>query len=173
MESYKEIIQNAHKELSKQLMDLIENCKEYTIETKNGSSDDKILDVLCNNKKILTATYEILGTYDSQFNLFFWAKNIKLVDKQITKISKNVKKYSSKIKEMIIEKRYKDVDYLERLYYYTNNGIFFIFPDNVNDIIEFSTYVSKCKGILKQQNNLVQNGKIVYTYYIITDILGT
>jgi hypothetical protein len=172
MENYREIIKDEYVKLSRQLTDLTEKCQEYVIEIK-GTNDDKILDVYCNNKKILSAVYEILGTYDTQCNLFFWSKNMKFADRQVTKISREIKKHSKKIKSMILEKKYKDIDYLEKMYYYTSNNIFFVFPDNISEIIEFSVFFCKCKGILKYKNNSAKEGKLIYTYYIITDILGT
>ena len=172
--TYANYIKNKYVKLSKQLLELTEKCQEYSIETKSSGHDDKILDVYCKNKKILSAHYEILGTYDSQCNLFFWAKNMQLIDKQSTKLSKRIKSYHKEIEEMILNKKYNDLDYLEKILYYTKNNIFFMMPDNLETLIEFSVTISECKGVLSQVNdNLAKENKIVYSYYLITDIIGT
>ena len=172
--SYKSQIKNKYVNLSRQLIELMEKCQEYSIETKSTNNDDKILDVYCKNKKILSAHYEILGTYDTQCNLFFWAKNMQLIDKQSTKLSKKVKSYHKEIQEMILNRKYSDTDYLEKLLYYTKNNIFFMMSDNLETLIEFSVVISECRGVLSQINdNLAKGNKTVYSYYLITDIIGT
>ena len=156
---------------NKELNTIIEKYPEYFVEINEDSSENNVLEVYYNNKKILSAKYQILGIYDEHCNLFTWAKYIQLIDKKLTKISKKIKAMSSIIKNIIIKNEYSDIDYLEKIMYYLSNNTFIIYPQNINELINFSTFATKYKGVIKSKMNI--NDKSVYIYYLIIDIIST
>ena len=163
----KQTLANYNKELNA----IMEKYPEYIVEINEDDNENNVLEAYYNKKKILSAKYQILGIYDEQCNLFTWAKNIQLIDKTLTKISKKIKAMSSVIKDIIIKNEYSDIEYLEKIMYYLSNNTFIIYPQNINELINFSTFITKHKGVIKSKMN--EQDKNIYIYYLITDIIGT
>lgn len=176
---YNKNIKKKYIEATKSIKELMANCKEYTVEISDDHVEN-ILNIYCvptnskekNDKKILSAKYEILGSYDTQTCLFYWSKSMPLVDRELTKIVRSIKKRKVIIEEMIIEKTYKDSEYLETILYYLNNNIFYIDPPNVDKFIEFCVGFSECKYVFISKNDKTSGfGRDMYFYYIITDFV--
>ena len=146
----------------------ITNKTKYLIKIVNDDNDNKIIDVFDDNdKKILSVTYEMLGTYDTKNALFLWAYNKILINKKLTKISKKIKLSYKDIEKLIVLNKYSDMEYLERLYYYTKNNIFYINSEHLNNLIEYCIFVSECKGVLTD----IDSNKI-QSFYIVTEIIS-
>lgn len=136
----------------------------------NDNPNYKIIDVFDKNKKkILSVQCQLLGSYDPDTKIFNWGCNKKISDKKNTELSKLVKSKAKKIKKYILTKKYNDLLYLETLYYYLTNSIFFI--NDLTKLIKYSIYVTKSKGILFYTNDHNDNIKI-QNCYIIIDIIS-
>lgn len=155
--------------LTKTINDVLPKNTDYILDFDNEQIGNKIINVFDkNNKKILSVNYELLGTYDPRTKIFNWGCNKNIVDKQYTKLSKVIKSKSKKIKKYIITKKYEDVIYLETLYYYLTNKIFFV--NDITKLIKYCIYASKTKGILMSIDTQL-NGEI-HKCYLITDIIS-
>jgi CRISPR/Cas system-associated protein Cas5 (RAMP superfamily) len=169
----KNLIESEYKKLvSSDIIKLPKNYKiniatEYEHEHEHEHANNYILDIIIEKKKILSVKYELLGIYDKSCNLFEWASKMKLIDKISIKTTKNILKYKNKLKEHIINNTYSDMEYVERILYYLSNNIFFIEENNIQDLIKVCVFISKCQGIVKQDNNNV------HKYYAVIDIIGT
>ena len=154
--------------LTKTITEILPNNKEYSLDFDN-ENDERIIDVFDKDKrKIMSVNYEILGTYDFSSKIFNWGCNKNIVDKKLTKMSKNIKSESKTIKKYIVEKKYTDVAYLESIYYYLTNPLFFV--DDISYLIKFSIYASECKGVLISMDTY--KGVNIQTCYLITDIIS-
>lgn len=170
--SFEDVIKIESNKLAKSLNSVLNDYPNYTIGIVNDSNKDSFIDVYgTTKKKILTVKYEVLGMYDSQMEIFSWACDHKISDKGIVGLSKEVKKYSKKLKKHIIKKEFDDTEYMERLYYYLSNSMFFLEFSNLSDIMKISIFVTKCKGVLKQDNNDTSNSKNTI-FYLVTDIIS-
>ena len=125
--TYSSIVKDDNKNLTRQLKGLLEKYQKFDVQFGKSQHED-LLDIYGNGKIILSARYEILGVYDIGCNLFMWGKNLQIVDRQLIKISKKIKKNAVEIQKMILKKKYSDTAYLEKLLYYSRNNIFFISP---------------------------------------------
>lgn len=171
-----DIVKNEYIKLAESLDNILKENTDYVVEinmeTNTEINENSFLDVYGNNrKKILTAKYQLLGTFDIGNEIFIWGSNQVIVDKELILFSKIVKKYSAKIKKYIIQKKCEDVEYMERIYYYISNSVFFIEKDKIEEIIKFAVFVTKCKGIIKSVNTNASNNKIMSLYFI-TDIIS-
>lgn len=167
--NFEDIIKNEYRELTKSLADVLKNNTNYIIEIVINPNDN-IMDIFDdNNKKILTIQYEVLGTYSNNLGIFSWACDNIVGNKEIIELSKNTKKYSKNLKKLIIENNFEDVKFLERLYYYLSNNMFFIDNKNINDIITISVFVTKTLGVVKSNNT---SNKNITTFYLVTDIMS-
>lgn len=173
--SFEDIVKNEYNELTKSINDILKDHINYSVQiVSDPHTDNKILDVFVMlqngiNKKILSVKYEILGTYDTQTEIFCWGCDQLLVDKNLTNLSKSIKKYSEKIKKIIIKHQFKDSIFMERIYYYLTNNLFLVKPSNLQDILQIAIFVTHTKGILKSLTGT--NNKII-TFYLITDIIS-
>lgn len=168
--SFEDIVKIESNNLSQSLNNILKDHSNYSINIVNDSHKYSYIDVFgINSKKILTVKYEILGTYDATSGIFNWACDQMISNKEITTLSKQIKKYSKDLKKMIIKNKYNDTNYLEKIYYYLSNTIFFLESVNLIDIIKISIFVTKCKGVIKNNNS--SNNKIT-TLYLVTDIIS-
>lgn len=164
----KQVSEKADKLLSE--FDKLVDIKNSVIKLNNYDGID-ILELYVNNKKKMTANYQILGKYDFQTSFFIWGRDMKFLDRLLTNSSKIIKKTSSDIKQYIIENKYTDVQYLELLLYYTSNNYFYVTFDNVKKICDYSIYITNSKGLV--YNKISLSSENVITYYLITEILST
>jgi hypothetical protein len=161
--NFKDIINNKSEILTKPIENILKKNNEYIIQIVND-----IINVFNNkNKKILSCTFHNLGSYDKKVNLFTWSCDKFINNKEYSISSECIKKYSKKIKKYIINQKYNDYEYLEKMYYYLSNSIFYINPINIEDLLKISIFITKHKGILYNENNYN-----VVNYYIILDILS-
>lgn len=178
--NFEDIIKNKSVESTQSVNNILNNHKNYNLELSSDGYENKIIDVFGNNdKKILSVKYEILGTYDSNLGVFSWACDQIIVDKKMTQLAKSIKSYSKKIKKIILLKKFSDVEFMERLYYYTTNSLFFVNDFNLNDIFRLSIHVTNAKGILSSSvgkidsiDKISGSGKQIKTFYLITDIIS-
>lgn len=168
-QKYEDMVKKEFIDLTKQFNELMKNNKDYIVKIVDND-DENILDVFNGKKKIFTATYEILGVYNTECRLFTWSKNMPLIDKLLTKLSKKIKAMLPILKNIIINNEYSDVEYLERMMYYLSNGIFYIVPDNIPILLQFCTFVTRSHGII---NDKLRDNSLFHVYYAITDIIGT
>lgn len=168
---FKETVKMKFSGLTKIVNETLESTKRYTVEFINDENGNKTIDVYNNEKrKILSVNYQLLGTYDVKAGLFMWACDKMLVDKKMTEMSKDVKSYSKDLKKMIISNKYKDVSFLERLYYFTTNNIFFMNMKYLPDLVMFSIFVTDGQGILSVVDNV--DGIDIQSFYIVTDVIS-
>ena len=147
---------------------------DYTIMINNNKFTDNTIDVIRNEKKIMRINYQILGIFDSQTKLFTWGCDFEIVNRNLTSLSKLIKKKSKTMKNIISNMKYSDVDYLEEIYYYLSNNIFYIDDKYLKKLINISLFITKKKGIVVGNGNLFNNEQIpTQVFYIITDIIGT
>lgn len=168
--NFEDIIKNKTDKLTSSVTNALKMHSKYKLYFSNDKHENKTIDVFASDdgkKKILSVKYEILGTYHINSKLFTWSCDQLLTDKKMTILSKKIKEYSKNLKKVITIKKFKDVEYQERLYYYSTNNIFFVEYVNISDILKFSIFVSECHGILNFSEN---NG--FQTYYLITDIIS-
>lgn len=171
--SFTNIVNSETKKLTKQFEDIVgiqydkylDDNNKYIIEISDDS--EKIINLFDNKKKLLTVKYEILGIFDKKCGFFTWAKYIPLINKNLIKIMRNIKSSKDEITEMIVENKYKDVEFLEIILYYLSNNMFIIDETNVSMFLKYCIYISKSKGILINKNDNK------YVYYFIVDIIGT
>lgn len=157
--SYKKI-QNKYNSISS---------KNYKIKEKSHD-DENIIELFDDNKKILSGKYEILGIFDSSTNIFMWGDSINPSYKSEYVDVKNIKKKSGKLKQYIINKKFSDVDFIEKLIYYLSNDILYISQDNINDLLTLCTCMSE--KIIVMNNTNTNIAKNVNVYYLITDVLS-
>lgn len=138
---------------------------QYTIEIKKNPNG-QVLNVYTQEKKILSSRYELLGIYDESTNLFVWGSSLTPSDKNNTLKVKNIKDYSTKLKSLIITKKFSDIDFQERSLYYLSENIFYITNENIQDFILLCIFVSKKLVLIKR--NL---GTHLISFYLITDVL--
>lgn len=164
---YKTFIGNQYKNLTKQFNELTKSSNpSHTI----SIVDEEFLDIVSNkekHRKILTAKYQLLGSYDKHCGIFHSARHVDTLDKKSVILSKYIRNYSSKLKEIIINKEYSDVEYIDRILYYVENYMCVIRENNVLDFIEFCVVITESQGYVSYDN-----GESV-KYYLITDIVGT
>lgn len=170
--SFEDIINSEYKTIAKSLNNVISNNQDYTIIMSDDSTVDNFLDVFGkNDKKVLTVKYEVLGTYDEQLNIFSWGCDNIIADKDMTKLAKLTKKYSKNIKILIVKKEFKDQKYLERMYYYLTNNMFFLESINLNDIIKLAVFITKTNGVIKKNTTSAIGNKIISLFFV-TDIIS-
>jgi hypothetical protein len=163
-EKFNEIINKKYNKLTKELKSIIGTTKKYNISVHTNKNEENILELNINNKKI-TTKYEILGVYDTTTNIFCWANNYRLIDKNKIQLLKKIKEYHKIIENFIINTTYSDIEYLDKLYYYLSNTIFMLDQKNIDDIVILGTFITNSKGIIFNEN---EKQKI---FYIITDII--
>ena len=129
--------------------------------------DENILDVYSDKIKFFSCTYELLGSYDINTNIFIWGNDHTIVNMQYIKNILHIRKESKKIEDIIINIKYDDLGYLERLYYYVTHNIFIISTTNINELMEFCVSSSETKGVVAEK----KDNKI--TFYLIVDIIST
>jgi len=163
--SLKTLVEKEYKKLvPPEILDITKN--KYKIIIGREYTNEFILDVQVEDKVILSLKYECLGVYQRPCNLFQWANKMDLLHKMSVNKTKSITKYKEQVKDYIINNKYTDSEYLERILYYLSNNIFFIEESNMTDLIKLCVYISKCKGILKHE----QDANCIY--YAITDIIG-
>ena len=112
-----------------------------------------------------------MGIYDYKCNIFSWGDSNLLTNKKISELIKKIKKSKENIKNTIIQNKYEDNKYIERILYYIDNCMFFIQEKNMIDLIQFCGYITNCMDIII--NDKIIHGKRYKIYYFITEILST
>ena len=128
---------------------------------------ENILDVYSNKQKFFSCNFELLGSYDINTNIFVWGNDHAIVNKEFIKNILHIRKESKKIEDFIINTKYDDLSYLERLYYYLTHNIFMISTTNINELLEFCVSSSETKGVVAQKKDNI------ITMYLIVDIIST
>jgi hypothetical protein len=152
-------------------MPLIKSLYEHGICTTVFASlenGDNIVNLSCENKKV-TVTYEPIGLYDTTTSLFSWTWKFSTLSRKRIELSKMIKKFMPILKSHIIEKTYVDNEYLEKIYYYLSNPIFFLDAMRLNDIEKLCSYILDGKCVLKAPSN-VDNKKIII--YVVIDVIS-
>jgi len=98
-----DIIKDECNNLKKEFNELISNKNEYFLEFNNVHDiDDQIVDVYEKNIKILSAKYQIIGSYDTHCELFTWVWAMQIRDKKITEFEKRIEKIIFQIKNILM-----------------------------------------------------------------------
>lgn len=164
MENLEDKIKNKVAKLTHHFNNLIKT--DSKLEFVSDMYENKLINIDDGrDKKIASVKYEILGIYDRGTNIFIWGCNT-LNDKKFLCLSKKIKEYSKTLKEDISNKKYNDTEYTERIYYYLSNGMFFISNENIHDLLQFSIYVTECRGIISDSKN-----KSAQTFYLVVDTI--
>jgi hypothetical protein len=138
----------------------------YTIKN-SPNQDEKIIEVYNDEKKIMSAKYELLGVYDDVTNLFLWGNSIAPSDKNESIRVKDIREYSKKIKTLILNKKFTDIGFLEKMLYYLSSPIIYVLKENISQLIMLCVFISK-KNILMRRDT---NTNFI-TFYLIVDILS-
>ena len=88
-------------------------------------------------KTVLKAQYDLIGFYNLSNSVWYWAWNIDLADKKLTKASIKMKEFPDYIK-----KNYKDFTPIEAEDYYfrTEMGNFYTNLENIHNLIKLTMY---------------------------------
>ncbi|AYV78265.1 MAG: hypothetical protein Edafosvirus8_15 [Edafosvirus sp.] len=148
-------------EIIKKKINIDENIN-YTFEFSRSLNNDAIIDIYLNNKHILKILYEIIGIYNLQNSVWYWSWNSSLIERDLMKKTKKIKKFGKYIKNNLNEFDPKEA---EEIYYYVSNGNFFINQENVLKIIQLSLYLSDSIWFLSKKDNDESPQKIEY-YFI-------
>lgn len=137
---------------------------QYTLKTEDNQNE-KVIGIYVDDKKMLSSKYEVLGIYDNNTNLFIWGSHIKPSNANENIRVKDIKEYSTKLKSMILNTKFSDVGYMEKMLYYLSENIIYIMKENIIELIMLTTFVSKKLVIGKSE-------KDVLTLYLLTDVLS-
>lgn len=129
--------------------------------------NEQVLDIYTNDKKITSSKYELLGIYDESTNLFVWGSSLNPSDSNQYLTVKNIKNYLSKIKSFIINKKFNDVGYMEKMLYYLSENIIYLLKENINDFKMLCSYISKKIIVFKKDSN-----SNLISMFLLTDILS-
>jgi len=167
---YKDIINKKYLSLTSDIKNIIGNNEYYTDENFEQENNNYILNIFLKsgNKKILSVNYEILGLYNDKCNIFYWGNSLIPFDNNIYKLAKKIILSKKKLKKYIIDKKYSDTAFMEKLLYYTANHIFYIIPDNIDDLLKYSCYITNSIGIVSDN---ISAEKTLHIYYIIKNII--
>ena len=108
----------------------------------------------------MKAEYEFIGVYNEKMSVWYWAWNNSFVDKNLTKISKDICDYTQIIKDNY---RSYDIKEAEQYYYFCNNGNFYLSQENIEKLIKFTLWLKKGIWFYPISHN---NDGIVKTEYI-------
>lgn len=164
-----EIIHKKYLKLTEQLREIEDEKINFTLVTSTNESGEKMIEIQYKNKRLLYGHYEILGIYDIKNSLFEWAWDFQL-DKKKKLITKSIKSFGEKLLVDLSKNKYEDVDFLEKIIYYTSRPIIFIDSKNIPDLIEVSNYVMNGNGVLSSYSDNTNERKRIF--YVITDIIG-
>jgi len=139
---------------------------QYTIKL-DENQNEHILNIVGKDKKIFSSKYELLGIYDRKTNLFIWGSSLIQSSNKFASRIKDIKNYSSTLKSIIINKKFNDIGYMEKILYYLNENIVYILEENLQDFIMSCVFISK-KIIVKKINS---NSNTI-SLYLLTDILS-
>lgn len=140
--------------------------QQYTIRF-GENPNEQVIDIYNKDKKIMASKYEPLGIYDESTNLFIWGSSINPSNKNLTLRVRDIQDYSSKIKSLILNKKFNDIGYMERLLYYLSENIIYILAENIHDLIMLCVFVSKKFVLIKRDSNTN-----IASLYLLTDVLS-
>ena len=158
-------ILSVHYKEAQQLHNNIDT-QQYTIRP-NENPNEQLIDVYNKEKKIMSSKYELLGIYDNTTNLFIWGSTMNPSNKNNTLRVKDIREYSSKLKSLIINKKFSDIGYIEMLLYYLTENIIYVLSDHIYDLVMLCVFVSKKFILLKRDANTN-----TASFYLLTDVLS-
>jgi hypothetical protein len=150
MKCYKNEIEKNIDELTKIKKQLIDDFP-YAIELLD-KYDDSTLNVHSAKKIICNCSYEFLGSYDNSTNIFIWSNSQSIVNKNNIEKLLEIRKSYKTVKSVIINNKYNDISYLERMYFYLKNNIFMISQQNIQELLNYCICISKMHGVLEGKN---------------------
>lgn len=140
--------------------------QQYTIRF-GENLNEQVIDIYNKDKKIMASKYELLGIYDESTNLFIWGSSINPSNINLTLQVKNIRNYDFKIKSLILNKKFNDIGYIERLLYYLSENIIYILKENIYDFIMLCVFISKKFVVIKRDFNTN-----IVSMYLLTDVLS-
>jgi hypothetical protein len=155
--------------ISNKINEILNN-KKYNIQTSIDHNENNILNILFDDTKSLSVTYEIMGIYDNKCNIFSWGDSNLLTNNKINTIIKKIKKTKNLLQNIIIDNKYDDNDFIEKILYYVENNIFFINEKNIINLIYYCCYKTECLSVIN--DNIIINNKKYIIFYFITDIIS-
>lgn len=162
---YKDILTYKFNETNKIYKNV--STKKYKLE-KDVNDNENIINVYNENKLMLSSKYEVLGNYDKSTNVFIWGNCIKPIKSQTHCVS-IIRNAKENIKNYIINKKFDDVNFMEKILYYLENDVMLILNENIIDLIKICVFESQ--GMVVYQENNTQN-KNTCTYYLLTEIMS-
>lgn len=169
-EKYEDIINEKYKKLVEEF-ESVKKTNNYKLEIINDNFENRTIDIYSNNKKIMSVSYEILGMYDPGASLFVWGHKFNIANSKLVKLAKLIQKSYNVVEDAILSMKYYDIEYLERIYYYLKNDMFYIDPENINSLTIISLVLSNAKGILIDNTTFMNKKNPTKTIYLVTDIL--
>jgi hypothetical protein len=119
----------------------IDPIKNYKYKFYTDNNNNHIVQLFDNNKIIIEAIYDIAGMYNIYNNVWYWGWNIDVVDRQLVKQSEKVKEFAKYIKNNST-KMSNNID-MDKLYYWSSNGNFYISHANIIHPIKLVLYLTK------------------------------
>jgi hypothetical protein len=165
-----EQINKKYLSLTKKINEII-GIDDYKIKNKISKNNEHLMDVFLikNNKKIMSTKCEIMGFYNKDCNTFYWGDLFIPMNTYINKSLKKIKKSKNKLKDMIIDKKYDDIEFLEQLLYYVSNNVFYIDDTNIDKLARYVCYKTDSLGLLLHKEEI--NKKQYILYYLIKEIV--
>ena len=167
MKSFENKISEKYLVLTDKMNEILSN-KDYFIENRIDNNNEYMLDVYLSSskKKVMTVACRSMGFYNYDCETFYWGDCMLPTNTNINELSKKIKKTKNKMKKMIINKKYDDIVFLERILYYVSNNVFYIDKGNVEDLIKYCCYVTDSMGVLVQKKEKRQR-----IYYLVQEII--
>jgi hypothetical protein len=162
--TYHDILAVFYTEIQKEYGNI--EAQPYTIKN-SPNQEEKIIEIYNDEKKIISTKYELLGIYDESTNLFLWGNSLVPSDKTESIRVRDILEYSKKIKALILNKKFTDIGFLEKMLYYLSSPIIYVLKENISQLIMLCVFISK-KIILMRRD---ANTNIV-TFYLIVDVLS-
>ena len=159
------------KKITKKYIDLTDkmnqilNNNEYSVENSIDNNDEYTLDVYANKKKVMTVVCQMMGFYNHDCETFYWGDTMIPTNTNINELVKDIRKSKKKLKKSIIEQKYDDIQYLERILYYISNNVFYIDELNIADLVKYCCYKTDSMGVLVQ-HKITKNKKHAIHYLI-------
>lgn len=146
----------------------IDITKKYSFDIRKNKNNNYIIEFIDDNKVALKAECFIAGFYNVHNSFWYWAWSADNIDRKLSNKSKSIKEYGTEIqKKLESTKKEKELDYefLEKVYFRTTNGGFYLVPESIEHIIKLAMYITGGLWIAT-----MDEGKRM-EYYIITKIL--
>jgi len=162
-------IMNDYLKLKKEIHKIFDSSKV----SKIRYITEDIIEFYDNENMLLRASFQEIGTYDINTNIWVWSWDKVPTNIFLSKYSKFIKTQSKKFFDKIIETKNKEeCKILEKYYYLSQNGYFY-YTGDVLEIIKYSLFMTKSPWYFTVTNKLDNNVPINKNHYLfITNVIN-